>query len=198
VMFDKILVANRGEIAVRIVRAARELGVEVVVVYSEVDKDTLAVKLADQSVCIGPTAATKSYLSMPAIIGAANAYGAQAIHHSQLKVSKSGGDYTETQNIPFDGGLNYIFVDLGMTTEVVTYTHGKDNGVAQFIYDNQNTALKAEYLGGKKYSITISQGDKNALVKILDFSVILSDIERLKKEKEKSVQRIEYLQSKTN
>jgi membrane-bound inhibitor of C-type lysozyme len=92
-------------------------------------------------------------------------YGGQAIHHSQLKVSKSDGDYTETQNIPFDGGLNYSFVDLGMTTEVVTYTNEKDNGVIQFIYDNQNSALKAEYLGGKKYSLTISQGDKTLWLK---------------------------------
>jgi hypothetical protein len=125
-------------------------------------------------------------------------YGNGAIRHSQLKVSKANGEYTETQNIPFDGGLNYSFVDLGMTTEVVTYTNGKDDGVAQFIYNNKDTALKAEYLGKKKYTYTISQGDKNALVKILDFSAILSSIEKLKKEKEKSTKRIEYLQSKTN
>ncbi|MDR3053212.1 MAG: acetyl-CoA carboxylase biotin carboxylase subunit [Coriobacteriales bacterium] len=79
-MFKRILVANRGEIAVRIVRAARELGIETVVVYSEVDRDTLAVKLADKSVCIGPAPSAQSYLSVPAIIGAANSFGAQAVH----------------------------------------------------------------------------------------------------------------------
>ena len=79
-MFSKILVANRGEVAVRIVRALKELDVKSVVVYSEIDKDTLAVKLADESVCIGPTPSALSYLSIPAIIGAAVSRGAQAIH----------------------------------------------------------------------------------------------------------------------
>lgn len=79
-MFQRILIANRGEIAVRIIRAARELGVETVVVYSEADADTLAVRLADQAVCIGPAPSAQSYLSIPAIISAATSYGAQAIH----------------------------------------------------------------------------------------------------------------------
>ena len=79
-MFTKVLVANRGEVAVRIVRALRELGIQSVVVYSEADKDTLAVRLADESVCIGPTPSIKSYLSIPAIIGAAQSRKAQAIH----------------------------------------------------------------------------------------------------------------------
>jgi hypothetical protein len=122
-------------------------------------------------------------------------YGSRAIHHSALKVSKANGEYTETQNIPFDGGVNYSFVDLGMTTEVVTYTNGKDNGVIQFIYNHKDEALKAEYLGEKKYTLTISQTDKNALVKTTDFALILSDMERLKKEKEKSTKRMAYLQA---
>ena len=79
-MFGKVLVANRGEIAVRIVRALKELGVQSVVVYSQVDKDTLAVQLADESICIGPTPAAQSYLSIPSIIGAATSRKAQAIH----------------------------------------------------------------------------------------------------------------------
>jgi acetyl-CoA carboxylase biotin carboxylase subunit len=79
-MFDKVLIANRGEVAVRIVRALRELGVKSVVVYSEGDRDTLAVQMADESVCIGPTPSAQSYLSIPAIIGAATSRGAQAVH----------------------------------------------------------------------------------------------------------------------
>ncbi|MDR3307676.1 MAG: acetyl-CoA carboxylase biotin carboxylase subunit [Coriobacteriales bacterium] len=79
-MFDKILIANRGEVAVRVIRAARELGVKTVAVYSEADASTLAVRLADESVCIGPAPSAQSYLSVPAIIGAANSRGAQAIH----------------------------------------------------------------------------------------------------------------------
>ncbi|MDR3316275.1 MAG: acetyl-CoA carboxylase biotin carboxylase subunit [Coriobacteriales bacterium] len=79
-MFDKVLVANRGEVAVRIVRALRELDVKSVVVYSDVDRDTLAVKLADETVCIGPGPAAQSYLRVESIIGAASSKGAQAIH----------------------------------------------------------------------------------------------------------------------
>ena len=79
-MFDKVLVANRGEIAVRIVRALQELGVRSIMAYSEIDKDTLAVQLADESICIGPAPATQSYLNIPAIVGSALQRGAQAIH----------------------------------------------------------------------------------------------------------------------
>ena len=79
-MFSKVLVANRGEVAVRIVRALRELGIQSVVVYSEIDRDTLAVKMADESVCIGPAPSIKSYLNIPAIIGAAQSRKVQAIH----------------------------------------------------------------------------------------------------------------------
>ena len=79
-MFDKVLVANRGEIAVRIVRALRELGIKSLVVYSEADKDSLAVQMADESVCIGPPPASQSYLNIPAIIGAGLSRKAQAVH----------------------------------------------------------------------------------------------------------------------
>ncbi len=79
-MFQKILIANRGEIAVRILRACRALGVEAVVVYSEADRDSLAVRLADEAICIGPPDAKRSYLSAPAIISAAVVTGCDAIH----------------------------------------------------------------------------------------------------------------------
>jgi len=79
-MFEKILIANRGEIAVRIIRAARELGVKTVAVYSEADKTSLHVRLADESICIGPAISTESYLKIPNIIAAAEATGAEAIH----------------------------------------------------------------------------------------------------------------------
>ncbi|MCX8144826.1 MAG: acetyl-CoA carboxylase biotin carboxylase subunit [Azovibrio sp.] len=79
-MFDKILIANRGEIALRVQRACRELGIKTVVVHSEADKDAKYVKLADESVCIGPAASAQSYLNVPAIISAAEVTDAQAIH----------------------------------------------------------------------------------------------------------------------
>ncbi|MCW3480499.1 acetyl-CoA carboxylase biotin carboxylase subunit [Neisseriaceae bacterium JH1-16] len=79
-MFEKILIANRGEIALRIQRACRELGIKTVVVHSEADREAKYVKLADESVCIGPAPSTKSYLNVPALIAAAEVTHAQAIH----------------------------------------------------------------------------------------------------------------------
>ncbi len=79
-LFDKILIANRGEIALRVQRACRELGIKTVAVHSEADKDAKYVKLADESVCIGPAASSLSYLSIPAVISAAEVTDAQAIH----------------------------------------------------------------------------------------------------------------------
>ncbi len=79
-MFSKILIANRGEIAVRIIRACKEMGIATVAVFSEADRDALHVSLADESVCIGPAKVQDSYLNMPAIISAAVKTGAQAIH----------------------------------------------------------------------------------------------------------------------
>ena len=79
-MFNKILVANRGEVALRIMRAARELGVKTVAVYSTEDADTYPVQYADEAVCIGPAQSAKSYLVMPSIIAAAKNTGAEAIH----------------------------------------------------------------------------------------------------------------------
>jgi acetyl-CoA carboxylase biotin carboxylase subunit len=79
-MFEKILIANRGEIALRIQRACRELGIKTVVVHSEADREAKYVKLADESVCIGPAPSAQSYLNMPAIISAAEVTDSEAIH----------------------------------------------------------------------------------------------------------------------
>ncbi len=79
-MFDKILIANRGEIALRVIRAAREMGIKTVAVHSTADSDAMHVRMADESVCIGPPPSPQSYLSVPAIISACEITGAQAIH----------------------------------------------------------------------------------------------------------------------
>src|SRR5262249_57524464 len=79
-MFRRILIANRGEIALRILRACRTLGVEAVVAYSEADRDSLPAQLADEAICIGPADARRSYRSAPAIISAALVTGCDAIH----------------------------------------------------------------------------------------------------------------------
>ena len=79
-MFHKILIANRGEIALRIIRACRELGIQTAVIYSEADRDSLPVRLADEAFCVGPAPAAQSYLNIPNIISAAMVSGAEAIH----------------------------------------------------------------------------------------------------------------------
>src|SRR5579863_2891630 len=79
-MFQRILVANRGEIALRVIRACRDLGIEVAVVYSEADRDAPYLKLADQAICIGPATSAQSYLHKQRIIAAAEGVDAEAIH----------------------------------------------------------------------------------------------------------------------
>ncbi|WP_438955660.1 acetyl-CoA carboxylase biotin carboxylase subunit [Cognatiyoonia sp.] len=79
-MFDKILIANRGEIALRVVRACREMGIQSVAVHSTADTDAMHVRMADEAICIGPPSSAESYLSFPAIISACEVTGAQAIH----------------------------------------------------------------------------------------------------------------------
>lgn len=79
-MFDKILIANRGEIALRVIRACREMGIKSVAVHSTADADAMHVRMADESVCIGPPSGAQSYLSIPAIISACEITGAQAVH----------------------------------------------------------------------------------------------------------------------
>src|SRR5471030_1382413 len=79
-MFDKILIANRGEIALRVLRACKELGISTVAVHSTADEDAMHVRLADESVCIGPPAARDSYLNIPALLTACEITGADAVH----------------------------------------------------------------------------------------------------------------------
>ena len=79
-MFKKILIANRGEIALRIIRTCKELGIPTVAVYSEVDRDSLHVVFADEAVCIGPAQSSQSYLKVSSILSAAQITGADAIH----------------------------------------------------------------------------------------------------------------------
>ena len=79
-MFEKILIANRGEIALRMLRACKELGISTVAVHSTADEDAMHVRLADESVCIGPPAAKDSYLNIPALLSACEITGADAVH----------------------------------------------------------------------------------------------------------------------
>ncbi|GGI95921.1 biotin carboxylase 1 [Alicyclobacillus cellulosilyticus] len=104
-MFNRILVANRGEIAVRIIRACRELGIETVAVYSEADRDALHVQLADEAYCIGPTPSKQSYLHIPSIITVAALTGVDAIHpgYGFLAENSDFADVCEACGITFIG-----------------------------------------------------------------------------------------------
>ncbi|WP_293444871.1 acetyl-CoA carboxylase biotin carboxylase subunit [Planktotalea sp.] len=104
-MFDKILIANRGEIALRVIRACREMGIESVAVHSTADADAMHVRMADEAVCIGPPPGTESYLSIPAIIAACEITGAQAIHPGYGFLSENANfvQIIEDHNLTFIG-----------------------------------------------------------------------------------------------
>jgi acetyl-CoA carboxylase biotin carboxylase subunit len=109
-MFDKVLIANRGEIALRILRACRTLGIEAVVAYSEADRESLPVQLADEAICIGPADARRSYLSAPAMISAAVITGCDAIHPGYGFLSEDEG----FADVVADHGLTFIGPPAGV------------------------------------------------------------------------------------
>src|SRR3979411_1558335 len=104
-MFKKILIANRGEVALRIIFACRELGIKTVAVYSEADENSLHVRFADEDVCIGPARSADSYLNVPAVISAAATTGADAIHPGYGFLSESAylAEVCEACHIKFIG-----------------------------------------------------------------------------------------------
>lgn len=118
-MIRKVLVANRGEIAVRIIRACREMGIETVAVYSEADREALHAKLADEAICIGPAALADSYLSMEKIISATVVSGADAIHpgYGLLSENSRFAELCEKCNIIFIGPPSGIIAKLGNKQE---------------------------------------------------------------------------------
>ena len=104
-MFSKILIANRGDVALRVLRACKELDIKTVAVHSTADRDAIHVRLADESVCIGPPASSESYLNIPAIITAAQLVGADAIHPGVGFLSENAdfAEIVEAHNIVFIG-----------------------------------------------------------------------------------------------
>jgi acetyl-CoA carboxylase, biotin carboxylase subunit len=103
-LFNKILIANRGEIALRIIRTCKELGIKTVAVYSEADRDSLHVTFADEAVCIGPPPGKDSYLKIPALISAAQITGADAIHPGYGFLSEN----AEFSEIITESGIKFI------------------------------------------------------------------------------------------
>lgn len=118
-MIKKVLIANRGEIAVRIIRACREMGIETVAVYSEADREALHTKLADEAVCIGPAASSESYLSMDRIISATIVTGADAIHPGFGFLSENAkfAELCERCHIIFIGPKAKVIASLGNKQE---------------------------------------------------------------------------------
>lgn len=118
-MIEKVLIANRGEIAVRIIRACREMGIETVAVYSEADKEALHTQLADEAVCIGPAPSTQSYLSMEQIISATLVSGADAIHPGFGFLSENSrfAELCEHCNITFIGPSSQVIKKMGNKQE---------------------------------------------------------------------------------
>ncbi len=114
-MFEKILIANRGEIAVRIIRAAKELGIKTVAIFSEADRESLHVSLADEAVCIGPAMSTESYLKIPNVIAAAEVTGATAIHpgYGFLAENAQFARICEMHNITFIGPSPECIINMG-------------------------------------------------------------------------------------
>src|ERR1700712_30348 len=104
-MFRKVLIANRGEIAMRVISACKEMGIRTVAVYSEADRNSLHVRFADEAICIGPPRSADSYLNVPSVISAAEVTGADAIHpgYGLLSENASFVDVCTASNIKFIG-----------------------------------------------------------------------------------------------
>ena len=121
-MFKKILIANRGEIALRVIRACRELGVKSVAIYSEADRDSLHVKLADEAICVGPASPKESYLNIPRVISAAEVSGAEAIHPGYGFLSENAhfSEVCAANNIVFIGASPENIRLMGNKSEAKT------------------------------------------------------------------------------
>ena len=104
-MFRKVLIANRGEIALRVINACKEMGIRTVAVYSEADRNSLHVKFADEAICIGPPPSKDSYLNVPAVISAAEIAGADAVHpgYGLLSENANFAEVCRASNIKFIG-----------------------------------------------------------------------------------------------
>src|SRR4029079_12983539 len=152
-MFKKILIANRGEIATRVIWACRELGIRTVAVHSEVDRDSLHVRFADEAICIGPAPSTGSYLNIPAVISAAEVTNVDAIHpgYGFLAENAYFAEVCEACNIKFIGPSPESIKLMGdkaqaraaMKAAGVPITPGFDG----IIEDEEQAVLIAEQVG---------------------------------------------------
>src|SRR5689334_16591580 len=118
-MFQKILIANRGEIAVRVICACKDLGIRTVAVYSEADRHSLHVRFADEAICIGPAKSSRSYLDIPAVISAAEITNVDAIHpgYGFLSENAEFAEVCETSGIRFIGPKPEVTRSMGLKQE---------------------------------------------------------------------------------
>ena len=114
-MFKKILIANRGEIAVRVIRACKEWGISTVAIHSDVDRDSMHVRLADESICVGPHQPALSYLNIPAIMSAIELTGSEAVHpgYGFLSENFEFAKILEENNIKFIGPSSHLIKMMG-------------------------------------------------------------------------------------
>ena len=152
-MISKVLIANRGEIALRILRACRALGLDAVVAYSEADRDSLAVQLADEAICIGPADAKRSYLSVPAVISAAVVTGCDAIHPGYGFLSEDEGfaEVVRAHDLTFIGPSPEVldrFASKEATRRLLS-EHGLQTipGSRGMLRDDQHALDEAERIG---------------------------------------------------
>jgi acetyl-CoA carboxylase, biotin carboxylase subunit len=152
-MFHKILIANRGEIALRILRACRTMDIEAVVAYSEADRESLPVQLADEAICIGPSDARRSYLSAPAVISAAVVTGCDAIHpgYGFLSEDESFADVVRAHDLTFIGPPAQVLERFGSkeATRRLLATHGLETipGSNGMLRDDQHALDEADRIG---------------------------------------------------
>ncbi|RIK47259.1 MAG: acetyl-CoA carboxylase biotin carboxylase subunit [Chloroflexi bacterium] len=151
-MFEKILIANRGEIALRVLRACHDLGVPAVVAYSDVDRDSLPVRLADEAVCIGPAPAAKSYNHIPSVISAALATGCDAIHPGYGFLAEN----AYIAEICRECGLTFI---------------GPEPGVIELMADKSTARQTARRAG-----VPVLPGTPDALTGALDIRQLAKDV----------------------
>ena len=118
-MFKRVLIANRGEIAVRVIRACKELGIETVTVHSEADRDCLHTRLSDKSICFGPATAADSYLNIPSIISACEIAGADAVHpgYGFLSENEDFAEICEAHGLAFIGPSKECIARMGNKIE---------------------------------------------------------------------------------
>src|SRR6266480_4951899 len=122
-MFQKILIANRGEIAIRIICACKDLGIRTVAVYSEADRYSLHVRFADEAICIGPAKSARSYLDIPSVISAAEITNVDAIHpgYGFLSENSNFAEVCETSGIAFIGPKPEVIREMGVKERARAY-----------------------------------------------------------------------------